>query len=279
MAILIFFVLHWQISVFFQSFFLHRYGAHRQFTLTKGWERFFHFMTYFTQGASYLSPRGYAILHRMHHAFSDTAKDPHSPEYHRNVFTMMWETKERYSAIVHHRVTPEERFEGGTPNWPWLEKIGDSWVSRLGFGAAYTLYYVAFATHWWQYLLLPLHYVMGPLHGAIVNWCGHRYGYRNYASNDVSRNMLIVDVLTMGELFQNNHHKFGMSPNFATRWFELDPSYQVMKVLAALKIIDMSQAQVARYTRPTKRAAPAILAAPVVPEGKRPLPVLPIGGE
>ena len=40
--LLAFFVLHWQSSVFCQTFFLHRFGAHRQFTMSKGWERFFH---------------------------------------------------------------------------------------------------------------------------------------------------------------------------------------------------------------------------------------------
>ena len=43
----------------------------------------------------------------------------------------------------------------------------------------------------------------------------------------------------MGELFQNNHHKFAMSPNFAARWFEIDPTYQVMQVLNALGIIEL----------------------------------------
>src|SRR5512140_1849669 len=91
-VILAFFVLHWQLSVFCQSFFLHRYGAHRQYSMSKGWERFFHLFTFVMQGSSYLNPRGYAILHRMHHAYSDAPKDPHSPENHGNVFSMMWTT-------------------------------------------------------------------------------------------------------------------------------------------------------------------------------------------
>ena len=56
---------------------------------------------------------------------------------------------------------------------------------------------------------------MGPVHGAIVNWAGHKIGYRNYDSDDNSKNTLVFDVLTMGELFQNNHHKWGQAPNFA----------------------------------------------------------------
>jgi stearoyl-CoA desaturase (delta-9 desaturase) len=246
-AIAIFFFMHWQASVFFQSFFLHRYGAHRQFELSKPMERVFHLMTYLAQGASYLSPRGYAILHRMHHAYSDTPKDPHSPTNFTNVFTMMWATKHRYDAFAYRKEAPEPRFDGGTPEWPLIDKLGASWPMRILWGAAYTGFYLAFATHTWMFFLLPIHFLMGPMHGAIVNWCGHKYGYRNFDSDDVSRNTLWFDFVTAGELFQNNHHKFGMSPNFAVRGFEIDPTYQIMRLLNALKIIDMNGAQVARW--------------------------------
>jgi stearoyl-CoA desaturase (delta-9 desaturase) len=246
--ILAFFVAHWALCVFCQTFFLHRYGAHRMFTMSKGWERFFHLLTYVCQGSSYLNPRGYAILHRQHHAFSDTEKDPHSPTNFSNAFTMMLHTKRRYDAYAYRREEPEPRFVGGTPEWPALDRFGQSWVGRFGWGAVYTLFYLYFATAWWMFLLLPLHYVMGPIHGAIVNWCGHRYGYKNFDNGDESRNTLPIDVLTGGELFQNNHHKFGMSPNFAVRKFEIDPCYQVMRVLAALHIIDFGERpQQARY--------------------------------
>ena len=244
LPVLIFFVAHWQISVFFQTFFLHRYGAHKQFTMSKGWERFFFLLTYMAQGSSFLSPRGYGILHRMHHAFSDTEKDPHSPLFYKNVMTMMLATKKKYDDFAYYRVAPEKRFETDLPTWPLLEKIGQNWAARLGWGALYTLFYVKFATSPWLFALLPAHFIMGPIHGAIVNWCGHKYGYRNYDCKDVSRNTLIFDFVTLGELFQNNHHKFGMSPNFAVRWFEIDPTYQGIRVLSALGIIDMKDAQI-----------------------------------
>ncbi len=247
MVIAIFFVLHWQLSVFLQSFFLHRYGAHKQFTMSRGWERFFHVLTYVVQGPSFLSTRGYAILHRMHHAFSDTPKDPHSPENHSNFFTMMIATKHTYDGFAYRRVEPEAKFDGGMPDWPALDRLSQNWMARIAWGSMYIGFYFVFATHTWMFALLPLHFIMGPMHGAIVNWCGHRYGYRNYDNGDVSRNTLAFDFLTAGELFQNNHHKFAMSPNFAVRWFEVDPTYVMIRLLGAVGIIDLSRTQVMRY--------------------------------
>lgn len=254
-VILVAFVLHWQLSVFSQTFFLHRYCAHRMFSMSPGWERFFYLFTYVTQGSSFLVPRGYAILHRMHHAYSDTPKDPHSPRNHGDLVSMMLATKKKYDDYAYERAAPEARFLGGYPEWRALDRLGQSWAGRIAWMAAYTAFYVAFAPTPWLYLLLPFHYLMGPVHGAIVNWGGHMYGYRNFDNGDDSRNTLVFDFLTGGELFQNNHHKFGMSPKFAARWFEIDPTYLVMKVLAAAGVIDMTGAQQIRY--PAERAAAA----------------------
>jgi stearoyl-CoA desaturase (Delta-9 desaturase) len=256
-AIALFFVLHWQLSVFFQSFYLHRYGAHRQFTMTRGWERFFHLCTWAVQGSSYLNPRAYAIMHRMHHAFSDTPRDPHSPVQQKSFFSMMWRTKNIYEDIKYGRVPVEARFDGGYPHWPTLDGPLSTMPVAVAWGALYTVYYLAFATHWWMFALLPFHWLMGPVHGAIVNWFGHKLGYRNYDSDDNSKNTLVVDVLTMGELFQNNHHKWGQSPSFAVRPFEIDPAYQMMRLLGVAGIIDMSGSQRARWKRAPQVAGPA----------------------
>jgi stearoyl-CoA desaturase (delta-9 desaturase) len=248
--ILTFLAAHWVLSVFCQTFYLHRYGAHQMFTMSRGWERFFHLLTFVSQGSSYLNPRGYAILHREHHAFSDTPRDPHSPHMHKNVVTMMMYTLKHYQDHSHKRVIPEARFQGHAPEWPLIDKFGRTWYSHVLFMAAYTAFYVAYAPSLIWYLLLPIHFMMGPIHGAIVNWCGHKYGYRNFdtTQHDKSRNTLVFDFVTMGELFQNNHHKFGMSPNFAARRFEIDPTYPIIKVLAWPKIIDLGPApQYARF--------------------------------
>jgi len=245
MTIVILFAVHWLVSVFFQSSFQHRYAAHRMFTMSPLVERVYHMLAYLVQGSSYLSPRAYAVLHREHHAFSDTSGDPHAPSRFSNVFAMMWATSRTFSAHLQRRSAPERRFLADLPEWPFLERLGSSWASRIGWGTVYVLAYLWLATAWWQFLLLPIHWMLGPVHGAIVNWCGHRYGYRNFATTDQSRNFLPIDFLTLGELYQNNHHRAAGRLNFAARWFEFDPTFAVLRVLAAMRLIEMRPTELA----------------------------------
>lgn len=237
MPILIFFLLHWFLSLFCQTFYLHRYASHKMFTMNKFWERFFYAFTVLIQGSSFLNPRAYAIMHRMHHAYSDTEKDPHSPHFFKDVWEMTMHTKDIYINYAKFNVEPEKAFRGNYPEWKLLDKISNMWGVRIGFGVLYFLFYLQFATSWWMFLLLPVHFFMGPIHGAIVNWCGHKYGYSNYDNNDKSKNSLPLDFLLMGELFQNNHHKNPNSINFAKKWFEFDPTYPVILFLHKLRVI------------------------------------------
>ena len=181
-------------------------------------------------------------MHRMHHAFSDTEKDPHSPHFFEDVFQMMWNTRGMYVGFERGTVQPEKEFAGNYPIWDSMDKFATSYFSRLAFGAGYIAFYVAFATHWWMFLLLPIHFIMGPLHGAIVNWCGHKYGYSNFDNNDKSKNTTPLGFMMLGELFQNNHHKFPNSPNFAQKWYEIDPVYPILKTLHFLRIIRLRKA-------------------------------------
>ncbi|UTA70296.1 acyl-CoA desaturase [Emticicia sp. 21SJ11W-3] len=246
-AAISFFIGHWYLSLFSQTFFLHRYSAHKMFTMNKFWERFFYFLTYVSQGSSYLNPRSYAILHRMHHAYSDTERDPHSPHHTENVFTMMWKTKEIYNSLLNYKYKIEERFEKDLPEWRIIDKIGDTWFSRVAWGSSYVVFYVLgflyFDIHWGFFFLLPIHFLMGPIHGAIVNWSGHKYGYQNFDNKDESKNSLFFDFLMLGELFQNNHHKHPMSINFGKKWYEIDPTYPVIKFLTWTKIIKPKRAK------------------------------------
>ena len=92
MTILIFFLLHWYLSLFAQSVFLHRYVSHGMFKMNPFWEKTFFLFTFFAQGSSFLNPAAYGIMHRKHHAHSDTQKDPHSPIHTNNVFAFNLKT-------------------------------------------------------------------------------------------------------------------------------------------------------------------------------------------
>ena len=242
MVIIFIFIAHWYSSLFFQTVFLHRYASHQLFTMSKSWEKVFFFLTFLTQGSSFLNPRAYAILHRLHHKHSDTEKDPHSPIFSKNIIKMNLDTVKHYESV---RLNKKDysKYDFDVPRWPLLEKIGDHWVTRITFMGLYTVLYVEFATATWQYALLPIHFVMGPLHGSIVNWCGHRYGYTNdRKTRDNSKNTLPIDILMMGELFQNNHHSSPKNIKFSKRWFEVDPGYAITKFLSKIKILRIKNA-------------------------------------
>ncbi|MDX1627984.1 MAG: acyl-CoA desaturase [Fulvivirga sp.] len=241
-VILIFFLAHWYLSLFFQTFFLHRYASHKAFTMSKGWERVFFVLTWLFQGSNYLSPYGYGIMHRMHHAYADTPDDPHSPKYDESLFKMMWKTKSIYSSIVKKQMKVDQRFTDDIPEWTWFDTFARSWVSRLFWAGVYIAIYWQFATVWWLWLLLPIQFMLSPIHGAIINWFAHKYGYRNFKVGDTSRNFLPFDFLMMGESYHNNHHKYGSRANFGgVRWHEIDPTYLAIKLFNALGIIKLSK--------------------------------------
>jgi stearoyl-CoA desaturase (delta-9 desaturase) len=193
--------------------------------------------TFLSQGSSFLNPRAYAIMHRMHHAYSDTEKDPHSPHFFKDVIGMMMQTKNIYLDYVRFKIEPEPAFRDNYPTWPLIDRIGDLWITRSLFIIFYITFYIQFAEYWWMFILLPIHFLMGPIHGAVVNWCGHKYGYSNYDNDDHSKNTLPLDFLMLGELFQNNHHKKPNNVNFALKWYEFDPSYPIIKLMHHLHII------------------------------------------
>jgi stearoyl-CoA desaturase (delta-9 desaturase) len=240
-VILSFLFLHWYASAFAQSFFLHRYTSHKQFTMSPFWEKFFYLFTFFAQGSSFLHPKSYALLHLEHHTHSDTKEDPHSPHFFRDVMQMMLNTRNVFMEYRRGERTGPNTFADNMPTWDLVDRLGNSTITRLAFVAAYVGIYVLFAPSIWWFLLIPIHIGMGPLHGAFINWCGHKYGYRNFDMKDESRNTFLVDLFFVGECFQNNHHKYPNRPNFAVKWFEFDILYPTIRLLGLLKIIRLKQ--------------------------------------
>lgn len=240
MLILLFVGLLWYSGLFFQSFFLHRYAAHQTFTMSKTAEKITFILTWLFQGPSYLSAYGYGIMHRMHHAYTDTPQDPHSPSYDENLFAMMWKTKTIYQDINNDRIEVDTKFKKNVPQWKTFDTFASSRFSRLLWGGLYITFFAIFATAWWQWLLLPVAFAMAPIHGVIINWFGHIIGYTNFKTKDTSKNLFRFDFLMMGEGYHNNHHKFASRPNFGgVRWYEIDVTYSIMRFLHHIGVIQM----------------------------------------
>jgi len=240
-TVLIILVIHWYLSLFCQSFFLHRYAAHKMFQMNSFFEKFFYLLTFLSQGPSYLNPSAYAEMHIRHHSYSDTEKDPHSPHFHNSLSSLMKKTYFEYMSLLDNNFSLKKL--NHFPKWYSLDKIADSWLTRMAWIAFYFYIYLNISNFWIALIFVPIHSVMGPIHGAIVNWCGHKYGYRNFNLNDKSKNTLFLDFLMMGELYQNNHHHHPQSLNFAIRWFEKDPIYFLAKLMEKFHIIKIKESQ------------------------------------
>lgn len=237
MEVIYLLIILWYGGLFFQTFFLHRYAAHQTFTMSKTAEKITYILTWVFQGSNYLSAYGYGVMHRMHHAYADTEKDPHSPKFDDNVMKMMWRTKNTYQDINQQRIAVDPKFTKNVPQWLAFDKIASSRISRIMWTLLYVLFFLQFANAWWQWLFLPIIILMAPIHGVIINWYAHIYGYVNFKVSDTSKNLLPFDFLMMGEAYHNNHHKHGGRANFGVRWHEFDPTYFIMRILNKVGII------------------------------------------
>ncbi|MXV49763.1 acyl-CoA desaturase [Pedobacter sp. HMF7647] len=241
MLLLTFIVCHWYASLFFQSFFHHRYAAHGLFTMSKAWEKAFHICCFVTQGSSYISAKTYGLMHRLHHAHTDTEHDPHSPHYTTNVFMLLWKTRNSYNDIYVGRTDIEQKYYKDLPEWDTFDKLVHNWQSRVLWAVVYVAIYVALATQWWMYLFLPLSLAMGALQGLAVNWWAHKFGYENFDTGNTSKNILPIDLLFVGEAYHNNHHKYPARANNAIRWFEFDATYFIIKIMNYLGVVKLKR--------------------------------------
>jgi len=187
-------------------------------------------------------------MHLEHHEHSDTKKDPHSPlNFSRSRLgldfavaapRMMLATKRLYFQIKQEAHAIVELYrQRKFPEWRWFEGFASSRSIMIVMGGLFASFFLFFAPTWWCWLLLPISILSGPIQGGIVNWCGHMWGYRNHILPDNSRNTWALSTLTLGELFQNNHHHDPKRINFGERWFEIDPIYWMILLFSKLGIV------------------------------------------
>ncbi len=192
----------------------------------------------------------WVAFHRKHHRYSDTDKDPHSPHHGGFLWAhMLWFIPWR------NRQEEQEVFDTYAPDLlkekmlRVIDALYPLWHAMLAlflFAAGWLLwdFHMGISLVLWGFFLRTV----AMLHSTwAVNSLTHMWGYRNYDTTDDSRNNPVVAILAFGEGWHNNHHGH---PNLANhghhRWWELDPSYWVIWLLARCRL-----AWDVKYGRPT----------------------------
>jgi stearoyl-CoA desaturase (delta-9 desaturase) len=211
------------------TIFLHRSQAHRALDLHRLVSHFFRFWLWLTTG---MVTKEWVAIHRKHHAKVETEDDPHSPMT-RGIRTVMWQGAELYRAEAKNRETLD-KYGRGTPD-DWLERNLYSRFSWQGVGLMLLLDVVLFgpigATIWAVQMAWIPFWAAG-----VVNGIGHYWGYRNFASTDTSTNIVPIAIVIGGEELHNNHHAYGSSAKFSSRWYEIDLGWGYIRVLQALRL-------------------------------------------
>jgi stearoyl-CoA desaturase (delta-9 desaturase) len=70
-----------------------------------------------------------------------------------------------------------------------------------------------------------------------INSLAHRFGSRRYATRDASRNNLWLALLTLGEGWHNNHHRYPAAARQGFYWWEIDIAWYGLRLLEALGVV------------------------------------------
>jgi fatty-acid desaturase len=205
---------------------VHRYFSHKAFETSRGFEWFFCFCLTLSSIGSSLAWIG---MHRMHHRFSDGAKDPHSPVDREHPWRGFWRAYfgfwKRYSAEARYVSDVRKQSVHKFFHFNYLLVIG-LWAGALslfGLKAVLFLYCV------------PAVYCF---HAAsLIVSAGHTFGAKRYANRDESRNNLFVHLVTWGEGLHNEHHAFPMNVRYHhpnPLFFDL-PGFLIENVFASAK--------------------------------------------
>jgi stearoyl-CoA desaturase (delta-9 desaturase) len=100
------------------------------FTMPNWVEKFFFVFSFVAQGSSYMSPKVYGILHRLHHEHADKEEDPHSPLFSTNFVTLMVKTYHKFAGIQSGAIKVKEAITKNLPDWKWFDKMAGFAISK-----------------------------------------------------------------------------------------------------------------------------------------------------
>ena len=203
----------------------HRYFSHRSFKTSRVFQ---FFLAFLGQSSAQRGVLWWAATHRYHHKHSDTEQDVHSPVQHGFWYShVLWVFSKQVRIADYSLIKDFQKY----PELVWLEK----WERLPPFLLAVFVWLIA----GWSGLVVGFFVsTVFLFHGTFtINSLSHMFGKRPYVTGDSSRNNLFLAIITLGEGWHNNHHHFPSATPQGFRWWQIDVTYYVLKVLSIFRIV------------------------------------------
>jgi stearoyl-CoA desaturase (delta-9 desaturase) len=212
-------ILYW-LRIFAIGAGYHRYFSHRSYSTS----RVFQFiLAVLAQTTAQKSVLWWAAKHRHHHLHSDTQEDVHSPRRTGFLYSHVgWIFSRRHAKTDLVKVDDLARY----PELMWLHKL--EIVPAVALGT------LCFLIAGWPGLVVGFFWSTVFVYHATfcINSLAHVRGKKRYVTGDDSRNNWLLALFTMGEGWHNNHHAYQSSVRQGFKWWEIDPTYYILKALS-----------------------------------------------
>ncbi len=226
------------IRMFAITAFYHRYFSHRAFKTSRAFQFLFALI-----GSCSIQrgPIWWAAHHRNHHAHSDAPNDTHSPVQRGFLWShMTWFLCRQNYSTRKGLVRDWVKF----PELVFLDRY-DTFIPAIFGLAIYAAGEIllvlkpAWNTNGAQFLSWGFFLSTVVLYHATftVNSLAHVWGSRRYATQDDSRNNLILALITLGEGWHNNHHHYPGTVRQGFFWWEFDPTYYILRLMACMGLV------------------------------------------
>ena len=230
-----------QIAIGATSIYLHRALAHRSLSLHPGVGFLFRVVLWLLTGQR---RQEWVAVHRKHHTFVDREGDPHSPLllgfWKVQLGNVYYYVREARNPETLEKFAPDlapDRWERYVFSWGWTGLA----VATAGMCLALGFWTGLFAMLGHGILFV---FVVAPL----INGLGHWMGGQNFGNT--AYNSRVLAWLTGGESLHNNHHAHPRSPRFSAGRLEFDPSWVVIRALAAVRLVSITGTPIPREALP-----------------------------
>ncbi|MFT5355520.1 MAG: stearoyl-CoA desaturase (delta-9 desaturase) [Polyangiales bacterium] len=203
----------------------HRYFSHRAFKTSRVGQ---FALAVLAQSSLQKGVLWWAAHHRKHHKHSDEVGDVHSP-----VQEGFWHSHVGWILSAEHEETDYAKVRD-LAKYPELR-----FLNRFHFLPGVVLALICFLTLGVPGLIIGFFVSTVALwHSTfLINSLAHVVGTRRFATPDESRNNFWLALLTLGEGWHNNHHRYQSSARNGFYWWEVDFTYYALRGLSALRLV------------------------------------------